>query len=126
MSTPVLSVHEYPVPIESRRECRVYERQACEVPTACLPASVREMKETPWKGLIADISQEGVRLKLQRRFEKGTGLAIELPGDGEQAPSTVFAKVVHMRRYEDGDWMLGCKFLSELSEEQLQRLTNTK
>ena len=75
---------------------------------------------------MLNLSQGGVRLKLQRRFEKGTPLAIELPGDGVREPSVVFAHVVHVRRGADGFWVLGCKFLSELSEDQLQRLLKSE
>ena len=45
----------------------------------------------------ADISVAGVRIVLQRRFEKGSGLAIELPGDGVREPTVVFVKVMHVR-----------------------------
>jgi hypothetical protein len=122
MSSKVLPVSENPHPKRPALECRVYERLACEIPTVCQPASVQEMKEARWQGTISDISQGGVRLKLKRRFEAGAGLAVELPGDGVHESSIVFAKVVHLRRHDDGDWLLGCKFLSELSEDQLQRL----
>jgi hypothetical protein len=61
-------------------------------------------------------------LLVPRRFEKGTGLAVELPGDLERESAIVFVKVVHLRREDDGAWMLGCKFVSELSEDELQRL----
>ncbi len=75
-----------------------------------------------WAAIIADISQGGVQLLLERRFEKGTGLAIELPGDGVHEPTVVFVKVVHLRRQDDGTWALGCRFISELGDDELQRL----
>jgi hypothetical protein len=100
------------------RECRVYERKTCAVPTSCQPAAAREMR---WEATICDVSQGGVRLLLRRRFERGSGLAVELPGkDGERY--IVFAKVMQVQQEEDGNWALGCKFLSELSEDELQRL----
>ena len=103
-------------------DCRVYERQPCEIPTKCHPASLLDMKEDGWSGAICDISQGGVRIRLPRRFERGTGLAIELPGDGVREPSTVFVKVVHIRALEDGSWALGCKFISDLSADEVNRL----
>jgi hypothetical protein len=111
-----------PAPEDSAQECRVYERQSCEIPTNCQPASVQEMKEIRWDATINDLSKGGLRIKLRRRFEKGTGLAVELPGDSTRSPSVVFVKVVHINRHEDGAWLLGCRFLSELGEDQLQRL----
>jgi PilZ domain len=80
------------------------------------------MKEMRWAATILDISQGGVRIKLQRRFEKGTGLAIELPGDDQRESSVVFVKVVRVSAQDDGAWALGCKFVSELSDDEVQRL----
>ncbi len=59
---------------------------------------------------------------LPRRFEKGTVLAVELPGDLERESAIVFVKVIHLRRASADAWLLGCKFVSELSEDELQRL----
>jgi PilZ domain len=103
-------------------DCRVFERLSCELPTTCQPASALEMKEMRWSAIISDISLGGVRLILSRRFEKNTGLAIELPGTEERDSTVVFVKVVHVRAQGNGTWALGCKFLSELSEDQLQSL----
>ena len=64
----------------------------------------------------------GARIILKRRFEKGAGLAIELPGNDRRECNVVFVKVVHVRAHESGGWALGCKFLSELSEDELQSL----
>lgn len=103
-------------------ERRVYLRYDCEIPTTCQPASVQEMKERRWDGAMCDLSKGGVRVRLTRRFEKGTPLALELPGDGTREPSVCFVKVVHVKRDADGAWMLGCEFLSELSDDEMQRL----
>ena len=75
-----------------------------------------------WEGVIEDISQQGVRLRLRRRFEPRTGVAIELPGKDGLDSETVYAKVVHVRNDEDGSYILGCRLMSELSGEELQRL----
>ena len=103
-------------------ECRLYERVRCDLPATCQPASALEMKEMRWGATITDISQGGVRIILPRRFEKGTGLALELPGDRERESSVVFVKVMHVRRLDDGTYTLGCKFISELSEDEMRRL----
>jgi hypothetical protein len=113
---------DHAVPAPLRPSCRVYERRACALPTTCQPASVSDANEMRWNATICDISQGGARLLLERRFEKGTGLAVELPGDLERESAIVFVKVVHLKRQEDGAWLLGCKFVSELGEDELQRL----
>jgi len=102
--------------------CRVYERRSCQLPVACQPAAAFGKEETRWPGTIRDISQGGVRLTLERRFEPGTGLAVELPEDELGDTRTVLLKVVHVRRQADGHWSLGCKFVSELSEDEIRRL----
>jgi hypothetical protein len=112
-----------PAPVERTvANCRIYERKPCDLPTTCRPASALAMKEMRWEATVVDISLGGVRITLQRRFEKGTGLAIELPGDDEREPTVVFVKVVHLQAREDGTWALGCRFISELGEDELQRL----
>lgn len=100
-------------------DCRVYERHACQVPTSCQPAAAAELR---WDCTIEDVSQSGLRLRLGRRFEPRTGLGIEIPGKDGQEPATVYVRVVHVRRDEDGSYVLGCKFMSELSDEELQRM----
>ena len=106
---------------EASLECRVFERQPCEVPTVCQPASIAEMAEHRWQGVIIDISRGGVRMRLVRRFEKNSALAVEIPGDDVREPYIVFVKVMHVGS-DDGQWVLGCKFLSEMSEDETQRL----
>ena len=103
-------------------ESRVYERHPCDVPTICQPAAAREMEELRWTATISDISQGGVSIRLHRRFERGACLAIELPGDAQRESAVVFVKVVHVRRADDGRWALGCRFVSVLSDDEVQRL----
>src|SRR6266404_1093492 len=69
-------------PVSSRElgcECRVYERHACGLPSRCQPASAFGKEELKWSGTLENVSKGGVCLSLSRRFEAGTGLAIELP-----------------------------------------------
>jgi hypothetical protein len=61
-------------------------------------------------------------LVVPRRFEPGAGLAVELPASDGQASYTVLAKVIRACSLAGGSWMLGCKFISELSDDEVQRL----
>jgi PilZ domain len=79
------------------------------------------MQEAGWAGVIRDISQGGVRIHLRRRFERGTGLALELP-DGDRESMVLFVKVVHLKPEADGTWMLGCQFLSPIGDDLVDRL----
>src|SRR5262245_46513178 len=103
-------------------ECQVYERRQCDFPTTCQPAGAFGSQEAKWDAVIRDISVGGIRIVLRRRFEPGSGLAIELPTTGGHERYTVFAKVVHLEPQPGGHWALGCRFVSELSEEELDRL----
>jgi hypothetical protein len=102
-------------------ECRVHERYACELASTCRPPSDFGIEAT-WAATITDISRGGLRLLLHRRFEPGSALAIELPPLGDREASIVFAKVVWVRPLDQARWTLGCKFISELSEEELRRV----
>lgn len=119
MRQELLPIAEQPLPPPSTAECRVYERHGCEVPTSCKPASAHEAR---WDATIRDVSQTGVRLTLRRRFEPGSSLAIEVPGTADLEAYTVFAKVVHVRQVPGGSYALGCRFVSELSEDEVCRL----
>ncbi|HYV36851.1 MAG TPA: PilZ domain-containing protein [Gemmataceae bacterium] len=104
-----------------RKECRVYERISCDLVGSCQPASAHGSEEAKWPAAIRNIGQGGVCLVLKRRYERGAGLAIELPSsDGQKA--TFFAKVIYVRAQPDGQWVLGCQFVSPLSEEELGKL----
>jgi hypothetical protein len=69
------------------------------------------------------VSAGGLCLVLNRRFERGAGLAIELPGTDPESPSTLLARVMNVRADGPGAWVLGCAFVSPLSDEELQALT---
>ena len=122
MLSQLLPVTEQSISSPPATECRIFERQSCELPTTCQPASALAMKEMRWTATISDISLGGVRIVLPRRFEKGTGLAVELPGTEDRESTVVFVKVVHVKALGNGAWALGCRFLSELSDDQLQSL----
>src|SRR4051812_35795513 len=106
----------------SSADCRVYTRLACCLMTACQPTSAWGRKDSRWEAAITDISQGGLRLIVRRRFEPGAGLGIELPGHDGGEPYIVLAKVVHVGALPDGSWALGCKFISELGEDELENL----
>lgn len=103
-------------------ECRVYTRLACDLSTSCQPTSAWGRKDSRWPATITDLSVAGIRLIVSRRFEPGAGLGIELPAHDGSDPSIVLARIVHVRALENGSWALGCKFISELGEDELQGL----
>src|SRR5262245_36793766 len=107
-----------PSPSGVQEEQRAAARFLCALPTTCQPPSGWGSKD-PWPATIRDISTGGVSLALERRFERGSGLAIELPSE-DGTMSTVLARVTNVRPHPDGGWILGCSFISELSDEEVQ------
>jgi hypothetical protein len=110
------------VPRRTDLGCRVWERFPCDVPAACQPVATRNDKDHVWAATIRDISIGGVGLVLPRRFEPGMGLQIELPGAEPGMGETLLARVVYVRRLPEGTWLMGCSFISQLSEQELERL----
>ncbi len=107
-------------------ERRVWVRYPCLMRTTCQPVAARGPEEPHWQAQIRDLSAGGVGLAVVRRFERGTGLTIEIPAEGTYAGDTLLARVVHLRPLREGGWLLGCEFVSPLSEETVQRLVAMK
>jgi hypothetical protein len=103
-------------------ECRVYARHSSDLATNCQPVAARGDNDLKWPAQIRDVSLSGVGLVLRRRFEPGAGLAIELPGPDGSGTFTVFARIIHVTAQAGGYWLLGCVFVSALSEETLKAL----
>ena len=89
------------------------------VPTTCQPPSA--WSSDPWPAMIRHISTTGLHLTLNRRFERGSGMAIQLPG-ADRNFSTVLARVVEVRIIESGVWLLECTFVSELADEEVRHV----
>jgi hypothetical protein len=76
-----------------------------------------------WPGTVADLSGRGVRLFLERRFEQGTLLMVELPEAGGHAVQTQLARVVWVAHHPSGPWILGCAFPQDLDRDYFLALT---
>lgn len=106
-------------PLSSKEEvaARQAPRFTCEVPTTCQPPS--SWSKQPWPATIRDISTTGLGITLARRFERGSGLAVELPAE-DGTTSTVLGRVARVQPLGEGLWLLGLKFISELSDEEVR------
>lgn len=122
MPVPTLSAVGSPAQTPARIDCRVRPRHACDLEASCQPVAARGDQDLQWPGTIRDISTVGVGLVLKRRFEPGSGLAIEVPAVGDRAEETLLARVRHATRLPDGRWLHGCSFISELGDDELQSL----
>ena len=62
----------------------------------------------------------GIALSINRRFEPGSTLIVEL--QGKTRPRHLLVRVVRMIKLATREWLLGCSFLSRLNEEAVRDL----
>jgi hypothetical protein len=103
-------------------ELRVRERIPCDVAACCQSVAARGGRDLSWPGKVRDVSAAGIGLILSRRFEPSTCLVIDLPTPGPRPPDTLLALVLYCTPLPHRQWLLGCAFATELSEDELQRL----
>jgi hypothetical protein len=102
----VLAPAEDSQPGDIPRDRRAAPRFACDVGGTCKPAVLADDKR--WAGRVKDVSAGGLGLLVQRRFEPGTLLRVDLSGAEPDAPQSLFVTVVHLRPLPGGQWLLGC------------------
>jgi hypothetical protein len=68
---------------------------------------------------LKNVSRHGVGLLTLRRFEPGTVLVLELSLDVPHSVS-LFARVVRLAAHGDGQWLVGCALLGEMSDEDFK------
>lgn len=75
-----------------------------------------------WRGRIKNLSLHGLRLVMERRFEKNTFLSIRvLDNDGDELLSFL-GQVVYVSGNDEGRWSIGCRFTKKMNEQDLQEL----
>jgi hypothetical protein len=75
-----------------------------------------------WWARIKNVSRSGVCVVLPRRVPLGTRLLFELPGDLGQPRDTVLMCVLHTTQEAGANWLTGCEFVRQLSQEELRTL----
>ena len=95
-------------------------RHACRLSSVCGPVGGKGQK--PWVAEVLDISSGGLALVLQRRFEPGTVLAVDLRRIKEEVPASLMARVVRAQAHGSGQWVLGCQLGRRLGDEDLRAL----
>lgn len=101
-------------------ERRAWVRYATNQPTECAP--VVETDGPQWVGKVRDISAGGLGVVLDRRFEPGTVLLVGVEDKAEASYRALLARVVRVTRFPDGNWLLGCIFARNLTEEDVAAL----
>jgi hypothetical protein len=102
----------------AEEERRVWVRYPADLETTVQPPG----PGTPARlsARVRNISLGGVSLALDRPFEPGELLSVELPGATEESRCNVLACVVHVGEGSDGAWVVGCTFARELGEDDLE------
>jgi hypothetical protein len=106
-----------PSPTSFPGDRRVWVRYSCDLESSCQPAGVAD--EVSWSARVRDISRGGIKLNLNRPFETGTLLKVEISnGQGDQSRS-LMVRVVHVSPQGPFSWSLGCSFDKELTQQDL-------
>jgi hypothetical protein len=106
-------------PIEADQ--RAWVRFPCDARAFFQP--VRETTVEPVPAQVLNISPSGVALQAEYAIDLGTLLSVELRGPHGSSALTMMASVVRVTPQEGG-WALGCNFIRELSDRELQALLN--
>jgi len=107
---------------EELTDRRFHPRYDCRLPSVCKPVGLHQ-SGNHWKGWIENVSQEGLKLTLNRRFEPGTLLTIEVDVSKQELdqvfpitiPSLFLAKVVRVvsESWASRKWILGCSLVPQ-------------
>jgi hypothetical protein len=90
-----------------------------------LKASYRKVgdpAEQSQSAQVLNISANGIGLSVQPTLEAGALLNVDLHDKSGRMVRTILACVVHTTLRAGGDYAVGCNFIRELSEEELQSL----
>jgi hypothetical protein len=84
--------------------------------------SVVSEEQEKCRAKILNISAGGVALLSPRKLEAGTLLHLDLVTNPGQPPRTLKARVVHQAERADHQWVLGCTFVADLSDDDVMAL----
>jgi hypothetical protein len=71
---------------------------------------------------VSDFSMKGIGLRLQRRYEPGEILAIQLRSPSSVLSGILTAQVRHVTSLPDGSWHLGCSLSRRLTNREAMAL----
>jgi hypothetical protein len=97
---------------------RTWVRFPCRVKATC--QLVGGAPEAPWPVEVVDISPSGIGLRVERDLEPGALLSLDLQDPSGEVRTSILACVVHIAEPAGGRRALGCNFIRELSDAELQ------
>ena len=101
-------------------DVRAWVRYPCT--TESVFHSVVSAEQEKCRAKVLNISAGGVALLSPRKLEAGTLLHLDIGGKEAQAPRTLKARVVHQAERADNQWVLGCTFVADLSDDDVMAL----
>jgi hypothetical protein len=104
-----------PRPANEERRATVRYRSGLHVP--CRLAD--DPAAGAWKARVRDLSTLGVGLVLQHKRELADLLEIELVKANGVLVRTVLARVIHVEEDGPRSWLVGCAFVSELTDAEM-------
>jgi len=71
---------------------------------------------------VHDISKLGIALQMDAAIDLDTRLIVEIPARTYEAIHTIAARVTRVEKLADDEWLLGCVFEKQLSDEEERAL----
>lgn len=99
---------------------RVWVRFSCELKASY--RKVGDVADQAQPAEVLNISANGIGLAVQPTLQAGSLVNVDLFDKNGRMMRTMLACVVHTTQRASGDYAVGCNFIRELSEEELQSL----
>lgn len=102
------------------RDQRTWVRFACNCTVQF--EKVGDPANQSWQAKVLNISASGIGLMTEEPVGAGALLNLELRSQSGKPVKTILACVVHVTHQQTGAWALGCNFIRQLTEQDLQQL----
>ena len=103
-----------------RLERRAFERYPCR--RSPFVRVIARPNFQAHRAFLQDVSLEGIGLILDRPFDIGTLLAVQLRSTHTGVSGILTAKVIHATQQGDGSWLVGCTLNRRLTDDEICHL----
>lgn len=86
------------------------------------PNLVKDWDGGVWSAEVLNLSADGIGLLVNRRFDRGDLLSLDLPSKNELGSQRLTGLVVNVDAHDEGHWRVGCKFARRLTPTELLAL----
>jgi hypothetical protein len=113
------------VPDKSGNERRASVRYTCDPESfspenSCRPITAPSREA--WSAIVRDLSTSGIGIIVNRRFEPGTLLKVDLEDAEHTTSTTLLVRVARISQEDPTSWLLGCTFTTKMTESDLLSL----